>query len=147
MQNCLDFLPLFTLLIIDNFHIYATSVTCMHYIQFQLDLTILWAEAPFCLLQRWEEKEALPELLHDLEAAAAQTSGLFNLVLSCQLSFSECKHPFIDKPMVRTEPVELSTRLLDLASKLYPWPAMCSACLTQIFLDSYRVFLEYAKIE
>ena len=28
--------------------------------------------------------------------AAAQTSGLANLVLSCQPGFFECEHPFID---------------------------------------------------
>ena len=41
---------------------------------------------------------------------------------SCSLSsysFSECEHPFIDKPMAITEPAVQSARLLGLGSKLY----------------------------
>ena len=90
----------------------------MHYIQFQLPLTTMWADASFCLLEWWEEKEALTELLHTFKVATAQTSGLINLVFSWQLFFSECEHLFIDKPIqVITEPVEPSTRPLGLGSK------------------------------
>ena len=90
----------------------------MHYIQFQLPLTTMWADASFCLLEWWEEKEALSELLNTFNVAAAQTSGLLNLVLSWQMVFSKHDDPFIDKPiLVITEPVEPSTRPLGLGSK------------------------------
>ena len=55
-----------------------------------------------------------------LEVAAAQTSGLVNLVFSRQTVFFDYVHVLIDKPMVITEPAVASTRLLDLGSKLYP---------------------------
>ena len=52
------------------------------------------------------------------EVAAARTSGLVNLVFSCQtVFFFEYKHPFIDKPMVTNEPW---VRSFGLGSKLYP---------------------------
>ena len=70
--------------------------------------------------------EALPESRQTfVEVAAAQTSGLLNLVPSRQTGFFECKHPFIDKPMVLTEPAETTRR----------------ACSTKILLDSCRVSL------
>ena len=52
--------------------------------------------------------------------AAAQTSGLVNLVFSRQTGFFESEHPFIDKPMVVSEPAVASAWLLGLGSKLYP---------------------------
>ena len=81
------------------------------------------SRAFLCLLEWGVEKEALPETRQTFaEVAAAQTSGLLNLVLSRQTGFFECEHPFFDKPMVLTEPVE----------------ANCRACLTKILLDSRR---------
>ena len=81
------------------------------------------SKAFLCLLEWGVEKEALPETRQTFaEVAAAQTSGLLNLVLSRQTGFFECEHPFFDKPMVLTEPVE----------------ANCRACLTKILLDSCR---------
>ena len=67
------------------------------------------------------------------KVAAAQTSGLANLVLSCQTGFFECQHPFIDKPMVIIEPAVAGTRLIDLGSKLYPsnMPRVLNIYLTQ----------------
>ena len=49
--------------------------------------------------------------------------------------------------MVRTELTVPNARLLGLDSKLYPSnvPRMFNKDLTQ--LDSYRVFLEYVKVE
>ena len=52
------------------------------------------------------------------EVAAAQTSGLVNLLLSRQTGIFECKHPFIDKPMVITELTVASAWLLGLGLKL-----------------------------
>lgn len=74
------------------------------------------------------------------EVAAAQTSGLVNLVLSRQTVFFECEHPFIDKPMVITEPAVTSSQLLGLGLKLFL--AICLACSTKTLVDSCRVFLE-----
>ena len=51
------------------------------------------------------------------EVAAAQTSGPVNLALLSGLF--ECKHLFIDKPMVITKPAVPNARL-GLGSKLYP---------------------------
>ena len=48
-----------------------------------------------------KEKKALPESRQAFEVAAAQTSGLINLVSSRQTGFIKCEHPFIDKPMVK----------------------------------------------
>ena len=53
------------------------------------------------------------------EVAAAQTSGPVNLALFCQSGLFECKHLFIDKPMVITKPA-VPTARLGLFSKLYP---------------------------
>ena len=68
----------------------------------------------FCLLDWGGEKEALPESRQTFEVTAAQTYGLVNLVISRQtvFFFFECMHPFIDKPMVITDPTVASTRLL-----------------------------------
>ena len=101
----------------DNFHI-KQPVLCSIIIQFQLHVTIMWADASFCLLDWWEEKEALTELLHAFEVTSAQTSGQLNLVLSWQTVFSKHEDPFIDKLIqIITEPVEPSARPLALGSK------------------------------
>ena len=51
---------------------------------------------------------------------AAQTSGLVNLVFSRQTGFFKPEHPFIDKPIIITEPAVQSAWLLGLGSRLYP---------------------------
>ena len=55
------------------------------------------------------------------EVAAAQTSGPVNLALFIRGLF-ECKHLFIDKPMVITKPAvpAVPTARRGLGSKLYP---------------------------
>ena len=58
-----------------------------------------------------KEKKALPESRQAFEVAAAQTSGLVNLVSSRQTGFIKCEHPFIDKPMVIKKPAVASARL------------------------------------
>jgi len=69
-------------------------------------------------------------------------SGLVNLVLSRQtVFFFECEHPFIDKPMVITEPAVPSTQLLGLGSKLYPSNMLC-----MLNKDLTR-FMQYDKME
>ena len=81
----------------------------------------------------------MPESCQTFEVAIAEIFGLVNLVLSCQsVFFFNCKHLFIDKPIVIVEPAVASTQLLGVGWKLYP---------TKILLDSCRVFLEYTKIE
>ena len=75
------------------------------------------------------------------EVAAARFSGLVNLVFSRQTVsfFFECKHLFIDKPMVITEPNVLSAR--GLGSKLYPsnMPRMLNNDLTRFTQSFSRV--------
>ena len=78
------------------------------------------SRAFICLLEWRGEKAALPESRQTFEVAAAQTSGLVILFLSRQTVFFEWENPFIDKPMIITEPAVASTRLLGLGSKLYP---------------------------
>ena len=81
----------------------------------------------------------MPESCQTFEVAIAEIFGLVYLVLSCQSVFLfNCKHLFIDKPIVIVEPAVASTQLLGVGWKLYP---------TKILLDSCRVFLEYTKIE
>ena len=50
-----------------------------------------------------EKSLALLESRQTFEVAAAQTSGLVNLVFSHQTGFFESKHLFIDIPMFITE--------------------------------------------
>ena len=47
---------------------------------------------PETLIDSEEEKEALSESRQTFEVAAAQTSGLFNLVLSRQTGFFKCEY-------------------------------------------------------
>ena len=58
----------------------------------------------------------------------------------------ECERPFIDEPMVITEPAVPSARVVGLGSKLYP-SNMQRMLTKKILLNSCRVFLENAKIE
>ena len=58
---------------------------------------------------KFREKEALPESA--FEVAAAQISGLVNLVFSRQTGFIESEHLFIVKTMVMKEPAVASARL------------------------------------
>ena len=80
---------------------------------------ILQAKPSFVVFGE-EEKSRLSESQQPFEVAAARTSRLVNLVLSCQTGFFECEHPFIGKPMVITELAVASTRLSGLGLKLYP---------------------------
>lgn len=54
--------------------------------------------ASFCFLIG--KKKALLESCQTFAVAAAETSGLVNLVSSCQTGFFECKHLFFEEPMV-----------------------------------------------
>ena len=73
----------------------------------------------------------LLESCQTFEVAAAQTSGLVNLLLSRQTGIFEYKHPFIDKLMVITKPTVASAWLLGLGLKLYPC-STCHVCSTKI---------------
>ena len=59
--------------------------------------------------------------------------------------FSGCEHPFIDKLLVRTEPVVPGHGFKVWVRNCIQAPS--SACSTKILLDSRRVSLEYTKIE
>ena len=77
------------------------------------------------------------------EVAAAQTSGLVNLVFAHQTSFFKCEHSFVDKLMIITELAVPSSWLLGLGSNCIL--ATCSESSTKILLNSCRVFLEWRK--
>ena len=91
------------------------------------------SRASFCLFLYWGgENEALPESRQLFEAAAAQTSGLVNLVFSCQTGFSIASVRLVTKPMVIIEPAvpwktKMAARsgILGLGSRLYPGNMQC----------------------
>ena len=87
------------------------------------------------------EKEVLPEWQQAFEVATAPTSGLFSLVFSRQNGFFECKHPFIDKPMVTTEPSVACAWVVGLGSKLYlrNMPRMLNKDVTRFMPGFSRV--------
>ena len=66
------------------------------------------------------EKKPLPVSHQAFEVAAAQMSGLVNLVFFCQTVFFFF-HLFIDKSTVITEPTVATAQLLGLASSLHPF--------------------------
>ena len=73
-------------------------------------------------------------ILLTFEVAAAQTSGLVNLVFSCKTVFIfECEHLFFDKTIVISEPAVASPRPLGPDSKLHSsnMPRMLNKHLTQ----------------
>ena len=104
------------------------------------------SRAYFCLLFWGGEKDALPESHQAFEVAASRTPGLVNLAFSRQTGFFECKHPFVDKPMVITEPAIASARLLSLGSKLYPTSIlrMPNKELTRFMQSLFRVLSNQA---
>lgn len=77
-------------------------------------MCILGAEPRFVFLSE-EDKRRL--CLNHI----AQTAGLINLVLFRQTSIFECEHPFIDKPMVITEPAVTSTRVTTIRPWFMSW--------------------------
>ena len=87
------------------------------------------SRASFCLLEK------------SRQVMASQTSGLVNLVFSRQTGFFKPEHPFIDKPMVITEPAVPSARALGLGSRLYPsnMQRMLNKDLTQFKQSLSRV--------
>ena len=119
----------------------------MYYIQFQLDLTTLLKQTPPFAFLTDEKKKRLclncfmpwkllqPELL--------DYSILFCLV-NCVF---KCEHPFIDKLMVITEPVEPSARQLRLCSKLHVYPSNVQRMLHTNLPRFMQNLSKYAKIE
>ena len=99
------------------------------------------SRAYFCLLDWGGEKEALPESHQTFGVAASRNPGLVNLVFSRQTGFFECKHPFVDKPMVITEPTVASARLLGLGSRLYP-----SSILRMLNKDLTRLMQSLSRV-
>ena len=82
---------------------------------------------PFLFLLKVEKRWLyLNYLLHQtFEVATPQTSGLVNLVFSHQTGSFECKHLFIDKPMVLTASAKANSQLVGLGSKLHPSNMSC----------------------
>ena len=84
---------------------------------------------------------SLPESHQAFEVAAAQTSGLVNLVLSPQTFFFQCEYLSTYQPMVIIEPAVLIAGLLDLGSKLNPSniPRVLNKDLTRFMQSVPRV--------
>ena len=101
----------------------------------------------FCLLECEGEKDALPESRQTFEVAAAQTSGLVNLVFSRQTGFFGASFLFIVKALVITEPAVVSARLLGLGSKFCAsnFPYMLNKDLSQFMLCLSRVWKKRAS--
>ena len=76
--------------------------------------------SPFVLLYEEEKWRLCLNHVKPFEVAAARISGLVNLVFSLQTGVVECELPFVDKPILITEPPETSAQLFVLGSKLYP---------------------------
>ena len=83
-----------------------------------------------------KEKKAPPESRQAFEVAAAQTSGLVNLVSSRQTGFIKCEHPFIDKPMVIKKPAVASARLCGLGFTFISRQGAAHAQQRLILVDS-----------
>ena len=106
-----------------------------HFILSKLQLAAITAS--ICVLEWGGERK-----LYLNRVAAAQFSGLVNLVFSRQTGLFECKRSWINKPTVIAEPTVPRPRLsLNLGSKLYPNNM-------QRMLDKDLLDLEYTnKIE
>ena len=76
--------------------------------------------------------------------AAAQTSGLANLVLSCQTGFFECEHPFIDN-RARCRKHTAIRPGFETISKQHAARAQHRSY--SIHTESFSSTLEYAKFE
>ena len=115
-----------------------TSVKCVvpHFLTILVASSTPYEQNPiFCL--RWKGDSTWLKPLRSPQPKF----WLVNLVLSRQTGCFECEHPFIDKPMVTTEPAVPSTQLLGLGSKLYPSNILC-----MLNKDLTR-FMQYDKIE
>ena len=100
------------------------------------------ARASFWLLDWRGRKKAPFKPCQPFEAPT------LNLVLSRQIVFFfACEHPFIDEPMVITEPAVASARPLGLGSKLYPSniPGMRNKGLTRFLQNHSREHQNWAS--
>ena len=97
------------------------------------------SRASVSVLEWGGRKEALPESSQAFEVIELMDYSTYSP--SSNL-FSECEHPFIDNPMVFTEPA-VSRAWLLLRPGFEPYPSNKQCMLNKIVLVSYRVFLKY----
>ena len=97
------------------------------------------SRASVSLLEWGGRKEALPESSQAFEVIELMDYSTYSP--SSNL-FSECEHPFIDNPIVFTEPA-VSRAWLLLRPGFEPYPSDKQCMLNKIVLVSYRVFLKY----
>ena len=95
------------------------------------------SRASVSLLEWGGRKEALPESSQAFEVTEAELMDY-----STCFVFSECEHPFIDNPMVFTEPAVSRAWLLKRPG-FEPYPSNKRCMLNKIVIDSCRVFLKY----
>ena len=97
------------------------------------------SRASVSVLEWGGRKEALPESSQAFEVIELMDYSTYSP--SSNL-FSECEHPFIDNPIVFTEPA-VSRAWLLLRPGFEPYPSNKQCMLNKIVLVSYRVFLKY----
>ena len=92
---------------------------------------------PVAFFKEEEKRRICLNCIKNLRSPQPKHPRLVNLVFSRQTGFFECEHPFIDKPVVITEPAEASAQLLQLGVRVQNCIlTTCSACFTEIVLDS-----------
>ena len=99
------------------------------------------SRASVSVLEWGGRKEALPESSQAFEVIELMDYSTYSP--SSNL-FSECEHPFIDNPIVFTEPA-VSRAWLLLRPGFEPYPSKKQCMLNRIVLVSYRVFLKYTR--
>ena len=99
------------------------------------------SRASVSVLEWGGRKEALPESSQAFEVIELMDYSTYSP--SSKL-FSECEHPFIDNPIVFTEPA-VSRAWLLLRPGFEPYPSNKQCMLNKIVLVSYRVFLKYTR--
>ena len=97
------------------------------------------SRASVSLLEWGGRKEALPESSQAFEVIELMDYSTYS---PSSILFSECEHPFIDNPIVFTEPA-VSRAWLLLRPGFEPYPSNKQCMLNKIVLVSYRVFLKY----
>ena len=99
------------------------------------------SRASVSILEWGGRKEALPESSQAFEVIELMDYSTYS---PSSILFSECEHPFIDNPIVFTEPA-VSRAWLLLRPGFEPYPSNKQGMLNKIVLVSYRVFRKYTR--
>ena len=99
------------------------------------------SRASVSVLEWGGRKEALPESSQAFEVIELMDYSTYS---PSSILFSECEHPFIDNPIVFTEPA-VSRAWLLLRPGFEPYPSNKQCMLNKIVLVSYRVFRKYTR--